>query len=178
MPACNPGGNLEVTLGGDRSTRQGEAATHDHVFQLKTLFRELEPNGWGWGLTVGTIHHPEINPGPNQLGNSYVSVPVSASFGDDRLVLHGNLGSLKDRASGGRNATWSFGGELKLTPTITGIAKSFGDNRTKPYWQLGGRIAVIPGRVQVDASTGRQTEGPRSGRWISFGLRFTPERLY
>ena len=53
LPACNPGGNFEITLGGGRAKANGEAATDDYVLQGKTLFRTLEPNGWGWGLAVG-----------------------------------------------------------------------------------------------------------------------------
>lgn len=80
LPACNPTGNLEFTLGGGRAKPQGEQATTDYLFQLKTLFRPLATNDWGWGLAVGTIRHPEINPGPNMLGNTYAYIPLSISL--------------------------------------------------------------------------------------------------
>ena len=31
------------------------------------------------GFAVGTIRHPEINPGPNMLGNTYAYIPLSVS---------------------------------------------------------------------------------------------------
>lgn len=178
LPACNPTGNLELTVGGGRAKNDGEKPTADQVFQLKTLFRPLESNGWGWGMAVGTIRHPEINPGPNQLGNTYVYAPFSMSMADDRIVAHVNVGMLKDRESKQKRTTWGMGGEFKLTPRFLAIAETFGDDRNKPYWQVGGRYAIVPDKVQVDATLGQQFSGNRTGRWISFGLRLTPEKLF
>lgn len=178
LPACNPTGNLEFTFGGGRAKNDGEAATNDYVFQAKTLFRPLEVNGWGWGVAVGTVRHPENNPGPNLLGNTYAYVPASMSFDSDRIIIHTNIGWLKDRSSDRNSLTWGVGGEFKITSRILAIAESFGDNHNKPYWQVGGRFAIIPDKFQVDATVGQQYDGPRSGRWVSFGLRFTPDSLF
>lgn len=178
LPACNPGGNLEFTAGGGRARNTGEEVTRDYVFQAKTLFRTLEANDWGWGMAVGTVRHPEINPGPNLLGNTYAYIPVSASFRDDAIVMHGNLGWLRDRASHQDNVTWGLGGEFQLASRLTAIAETFGDHRSRPYWQAGGRYSVIPDRVQIDATVGQQLDDPHSGRWLSFGLRLTPDRLF
>lgn len=178
LPACNPGGNFEVTAGGGRAHYDQQASSSDFVLQFKTLFKPLESNTWGIGLAAGTVRHPEVNPGPNLFGNSYVYAPMSYSLFDDAVVLHGNLGWLRDRASGRSNTTWGVGGEFKLSERLLGIAESFGDDRVKPYWQVGARYAIVPDRVQVDATVGQQLNGPREGRWISFGLRLTPDRLF
>ncbi len=178
LPACNPTGNLEFTVGGGVARDPGGASTRDYIVQLKTLFRPLETNGWGWGLGVGRVFHPEVNPGPNLLGNTYAYLPFSASFADNRVVLHGNLGALRDRATRGHRKTWGVGGEFEITPRASAIAESFGDDRAHPYWQVGGRLAVVPGQVQIDATVGQQFSGPRHGRWISIGLRLTPDRLF
>jgi hypothetical protein len=178
LPACNPGGNLEFTLGGGHAKVDGEQATNDYLVQAKTLFRPLESNDWGWGLALGTIRHPDISPGPNLLGNVYAYVPLSVSFNDDSVVMHTNIGWLKDRASGTHNMTWGVGGEFKIASRLLAIAETFGDNHNQPYWQLGGRFAIVPNRVQVDATLGQQFSGSSSRRWISFGLRLTPERLF
>jgi hypothetical protein len=178
LPACNPTGNLEFTVGGGRAKTDGEKAVNDYVFQAKTLFRPLASNDWGWGLAVGTIRHPEINPGPNLLGNIYAYVPLSVSFNDDRVIMHTNVGWLKDSASGTHSMTWGIGGEFNLASRLLAIAETFGDNHNQPYWQVGGRFAIIPDRVQVDATVGQRFAGPSSGRWVSFGLRLTPDRLF
>ena len=44
LPACNPTGNLEFTVGGGQARVDGENPTNDYVFQLKTLLRPLTPN--------------------------------------------------------------------------------------------------------------------------------------
>lgn len=178
LPACNPQGNLEFTLGAGRAHADNLPATYDYVFQAKTLFRPLEPDGWGWGLAVGTVRHPEVNPGPNLLGNTYAYVPVSFALNGERLVLHTNLGWLRDRASGTSKSTWGLGSEYRATTRILAIAEAFGDNTAKPYWQVGARYALIPDRVQIDATVGQQFAGPRDSRWISFGLRLTPDGLF
>ncbi len=178
LPACNPTGNFELTAGGGVASNDASRSTEDYVLQAKTLFRALETNGWGWGLGVGTVRHPKINPGPNLLGNTYAYVPVSFSFNDDKLVVHTNVGLLRDRASGENNMTWGVGAEFQATPRLLLIAETFGDHRNQPYLQLGGRYAIRPNLVQVDTTIGQQLAGPTSSRWISFGLRLTPENLF
>lgn len=178
LPACNPGGNLEFTVGGGRAKNDGEKSTSDYVLQAKTLFRPLTENDWGWGLGIGTVRHPENNPGPNLLGNIYAYVPVSASFFNDALVAHVNVGGLRDRATGTHSMTWGVGGEFRISSKFLAIAESFGDNHHQPYWQVGGRLAIIPDRVQIDATVGQPFAGSGNGRWISFGLRLTPERFF
>ena len=177
LPACNPGGNFEVTLGGGQARNTGMAPTEDYVIQAKTLFRPLKTDDWGWGLAVGNIRHPEVNPGPNLLGNSYLYLPFSRSLNGDQTVVHANVGRLKDRASGAQHTTWGLGGEFRLNTRWQAIAEVFGDDQVRPYWQVGARYAVVPDKVQIDATVGQQMEGPLSGRWFSLGLRLTPEHF-
>lgn len=178
LPACNPTGNFEVTAGGGYARSDGSEGTDDYVLQAKTLFRPLETNSWGFGLGAGTVRHPKINPGPNLLGNTYVYLPVSFSFNDDRLIVHTNVGWLRDRASSNNNMTWGIGGEFQASPRLLLIAETFGDHRNQPYWQIGGRYSIVPNRIQVDTTVGQQFTGPVSSRWLSFGLRLTPESLF
>jgi hypothetical protein len=178
LPACNPGGNLEITAGMGVARGDGQSRSNDYVLQAKTLFKALETNDWGWGLAVGHVSHPSINPGPNLLGNTYAYVPVSVSLLDDRLVLHGNLGWLRDKASRQHRLTWGVGGELAIDSRSSVIAEMFGDDRERPLWQTGIRFFVVPERVQVDATVGRQLDGGRDGQWFSLGLRLTPARMF
>lgn len=179
LPACNPTGNLEITLGGGQARLEGGLNTHDYVLQFKTLFRPLATNDWGWGLAVGTVQHPDIHPGPNQLGNSYAYLPLSLSLRDDRVVLHANLGWLRDHASQRENMTWGLGGEFYPgSARLAWIAETFGDDRSKPWWQTGVRWSLIPNLLQIDATVGQQAGGARDSRWLSFGLRWTPDRLF
>lgn len=178
LPACNPTGNLELSVGGGRGKNEGEKATADYIFQAKTLFRPLKTNDWGWGLAAGTVRHPEIEPGPNLLGNVYAYLPFSASFNDDKVVIHTNLGWLRERGTRRNNMTWGVATELLISPRFSGIVETFGDNRQRPFWQIGARYALVPELVQVDATIGQQHAGSSADRWFSFGLRITPGRLF
>ncbi len=178
LPACNPSGNLEFTVGGGYARNNGDNGTTDYLYQAKTLFRPLKANDWGIGLAVGTIRHPAINPGPNLLGNSYAYIPVSVSLNDDAVVVHTNIGWLRDRATKENRMTWGIGAEFQASPRLLAIAETFGDNQSRPYWQVGARFAIVPDKVQVDATVGQQFSGPSSSQWISFGLRLTPASLF
>lgn len=178
LPACNPTGNLEFTVGGGQAKPQGEQVTSDYIFQAKTLFRPLKTNGWGWGLAAGTIRHPEINPGPNMLGNTYAYFPLSVSLNDDKVIFHANLGWLKDKASGLNSTSWGIGGEFQLRSKLLGIAETYGDSHGMSYGQMGIRYSVIPDLFQVDATFGQQISGEGNSHWVSFGIRYTPDRLF
>jgi hypothetical protein len=180
LPACNPTGNFELTFGGGQARYQDQAlsTSEDYMFQAKTLFRALDTNGWGWGAAIGTVRHPEVNPGPNLLGNSYIYFPMSLSFADDRVVMHLNTGWIHHNSLSRERLTWGVGSEINATDRLTLIAESFGDNRDNPYWQTGVRYSVIPNLFQVDATIGRQSGNSDSHRWFSFGVRFTPASLF
>lgn len=129
LPACNPTGNLELTLGGGQARYQDTSlsTSEDYVLQAKTLFRPLDTDGWGWGAAVGTVRHPEINPGPNLHGNTYIYFPLSMSFADDRVVVHLNAGWLHDKSLSRERLTWGIGSEINATQRLTLVAESFGD---------------------------------------------------
>lgn len=174
MVGCNPTGNLEFTLGGGYAKPTERAGTHDHVLQIKTLLRPLQANDWGWGIAAGTVRHADVEPGPNLWGNTYVYLPASFSFRDDRIVVHANVGWLRQRQSGDHNITWGLGAEIALQGALTAIVESFGDHRQQPYFQTGLRWSVLPGLLQFDGTVGGQGPGVPMRRWFSIGLRFTP----
>lgn len=177
LPACNPFGNLEFTVGGGRSF-VSDVSSDDYLFQAKTLLRPLTTNSWGWGLAVGTIQHPEITPGPNMFGNIYAYIPASMSFYDDNLITHMNLGWLKDKATGFDIMSWGLGNEIKLLPRLLGIAEIYGDNQAMSYGQIGFRYSIVPDIFQVDATIGQQLSGSGDSQWYSFGIRYTPEKIF
>jgi len=177
LPACNPGGNFEVTAGGGLARPDATSSSSDYILQGKTLFRSLAPGGWGMGLAFGRVLHPEVNPGPNLLGNTYAYVSVSISLLDDRLITHVNFGWLKDRATREDRATWGVRAELRLDERWLGIAEVFGDSRNKPYTQFGTRFSLLSD-FQIDATLGAQFGASGVNRWLSLGLRYIPDKLW
>jgi hypothetical protein len=175
LPACNFGENFEVTLGGGVYRNQEENyRTEDWIVQFKTLFKPLETNGWGWGLAAGHVKHTDIQPGPNQLGNTYFYVPVSFSLRDDAVIVHLNMGMLRDKQASELKASMGLGAEFKLGGPFKGIAEVFGDNTQNPFYQLGVRYSLVPEVFQVDGTLGQQVNGDSESRWLSIGLRWTP----
>ena len=178
LPACNPTGNFEITAGGGHTKNTGEPATNDYVLQGKSLFRELDTNGYGWGLAVGHINHPSTAPGPNGLGNTYAYIPLSISTLNDKVIYHTNMGWMRDKATNEHRMTYGFGAEIQTSNRMMFIVETFGDHKAKPYWQTGARYSVIPNLLQVDATIGQQYNGTTNNRWLSFGLRYIPESLF
>lgn len=175
LPACNLGENFEVTLGGGVYRNQDENyRTEDWIAQFKTLFKPLETNGWGMGLAVGRVWHPDIQSGPNQLGNTYFYVPVSFSLRDDDIVIHVNTGMLRDRQESRVKVSMGVGSEFKLGGAFKGITEVFGDNTQSPFYQVGLRYSLVPEVFQIDGTFGQQVDGNRQSQWFSLGLRWTP----
>ena len=178
LPACNPTGNFEITAGGGNFSGAVPSDGRDAVLQGKTLFRPLQTNDWGWGVALGRIEHGADLPGPNRLGNTYLYLPLSVSTQDDRVVWHTNLGWMRDRESQRNATTWGAGVEYWANERVMLIAESFGDDRQRPFVQTGLRLSLVPGLLQIDATRGQQTGGPVRNSWISFGLRYTPDKLF
>ena len=178
LPACNPTGNFEITAGGGHFHADGLPHSSDQVLQGKTLLRDLTTNDWGWGLAFGVVRHVGTQPGPNQFGAQYAYAPFSVSMFDDRVVVHTNLGWTRENRTHRNLATWGVGVEYWMHPRLMLIAEAFGDNRQKPFVQTGLRFSLIPGLLQIDATRGAQPNGIGQTTWTSFGLRYTPDRLF
>lgn len=171
LPACNFTGNLEMSLGGARGEDAGDIRTTDVILQGKTLFKTLEPNGWGMGLAFGNVRHPAINTSANLIGDLYAYVPASFSFKDDRVVLHTNVGWLRERDEQRHRLTWGIGSETQLASRTWLIAETFGQNQDRPFYQMGVRHWLVPERVQVDTTYGNRFANGSEERWFSIGLR-------
>jgi len=169
QPACNFTGNLELTLGAARTREDGSSRTTDVVIQGKTLFKELQPNGWGWGLAVGNARHP--NDEGQGRGDLYAYVPVTFSLRDDRLFFHTNVGWLRTAQTHRNLMTWGLATEAQLSQSTWLIAETFGQNQGKPFYQMGLRYWLVPGHVQIDATYGNRAGSSTQERWFSIGLR-------
>jgi hypothetical protein len=168
LPACNFTGNLELTLGGTQTRESGHAQTTQGVIQGKTLFKPLETNGWGIGLVAGTASQLRAH---TDQRDGYAYVPASVSLGDDALIVHANLGWVREGETGRDRLTWGLGTETRLTEHTWLIAETFGQNKGKPLHQLGLRHWLAPDRVQIDMTYGNRNGGDTRGRWFSIGLR-------
>ena len=161
VPACNPWG-AELTLGHSRvDSTLGDSRTT--ILQAKTLLKPLVTNGAGFALTLGTLYGATTNPYLNAIG--------SFSFADDRVVIHTNLGVLRDNAAKISRGTWGAGAEvLLIAPRLYGIIETYGQRGEKPTVHTGLRIWIVPNRVQVDTTIGVQRSSLER-RFGTVGLR-------
>ena len=174
LPACNPGGNFEYTLGGAFSRSNGQPDSGAVLIQGKTLFKTLETNSYGIGLAAGYA----TQPGNGQSGSPYFYVPASFSFADDRFVLHTNLGALRERERGETRLTWGLGSETQTTNRLYIIAETYGQDKGSPFFQMGLRYWIVTNHVQIDTTYGSQIGHLHDERWLSIGLRLITPPLF
>lgn len=174
LPACNPGGNFELTFGGALAYADGHQESGAMVIQGKTLLKPLETNGYGIGLAAGYA----TQPGSAHTGNPYFYVPVSFSLADDRVVIHTNLGYTRERENQENRLTWGLGSEIEITPRSYLIAESYGQDKGNPFFQMGVRYWIVPGHLQIDTTYGSRFGAIIDQHWFSIGLRLISPTLF
>lgn len=167
LPACNPGGNFELTLGGALSYHGTHQERGAQVIQGKTLFKPLTTNGYGVGIAAGYA----TQPGSPHSGHPYFYVPVSFSLADDLAVIHTNLGYTRERENHENRMTWGVGGEIQLSAQNYLIAETYGQDKGSPFYQIGLRHWIVPNHVQIDTTIGSRFGQFSEERWLSIGLR-------
>lgn len=177
LPGCNPFGGFELTLGG-ASLRPDDTPRRTVLQgQIKTLLRAVEPDGWGWGIAVGTLNVKRTS--IEGRTSPYLYLPLSIALDGERLMLHANVGAT--RAPAGRRdarATWGVAADYAVTPRAIALAEVYGVDGEGAQAQLGVRIWVVPQRLQLDATIGAQRGADGAGRWVSVGMRMlTPAFL-
>ncbi len=179
LPACNPGGNLEITVGGAFADSRGLHHA-DTVVQFKTLFKPLETDGWGYGLAVGRARH--IGAGVDDTSNlqRYVYLPISRSLFGDRLVIHTNIGATEPSGGERLRGIGGIGGELDITGAGRTwlMGEVFDQQAGRPFFQVGLRRWLVPGHVQLDATYGDRLDDGSAARWFTLGLRLISSPLF
>ena len=169
LPACNPLGFFELTLGGSKFQGIDASGSSDRVIQAKTVFRELKPNDWSIGLALGRSEHLfKVDGHKHDL---YGYVPVTWSFDNDQKFLHLNLGAVKNKTDSVTKKTWGLGMEYEIASLTYLIAETYGVESVKPSYQAGVRHWLLPNKFQVDVTTGSKSQYTSDSRWFSIGIR-------
>ncbi len=169
LPACNPLGFFELTLGGSKFQGDYAVGSADRTIQAKTVFRQLKPNDWAIGLALGRANH--LFKSEERNHDTYGYIPITWSFDDDQKFLHLNLGAVKRQFDSVLRKTWGMGAELEITPRTFLIGETFGVDGVKPSYQAGVRYWFIPNKFQVDLTTGSKSQYTTESRWFSIGVR-------
>lgn len=76
LPGCSAAGKLELALGPNPGLDDKDTPGESVLAQAKTVvFKPLTPNGWGWGLALGTARDAR-----NGSRDVYAFMPVSWSL--------------------------------------------------------------------------------------------------
>lgn len=171
VPACNVGGRWELAAGlGRISPDDGGHAYRAGLLQAKTVFRPLETNGWGIGLTIVN----QFRQGDGVAGDFSVLMPVSVSLAHDRVLLHANAGWLRLHADSSHGGLWAAGGEWATTSRIALTLEAYGTQHGHAYRQAGVRLTLVPDWLAFDAGLGTRLGGGE--RYATFGLTFAGRR--
>ena len=169
VPSCNPWGPVELSLGGIWVASAAPGNSRALTAQAKTLLRPLTTNGYGFALAIGATRLTPFD--AKSVVNPYFNTMASISFADDRVVIHGNLGGVRDKVANLSRGTWGVGAEaLLIAPRLYGIAETYGQQGEKPTLHGGLRYWLVPDRVQLDSTIGLQNSSPER-RFATVGLR-------
>jgi hypothetical protein len=99
-----------------------------------------------------------------------------ASIGAGPGTLHLNLGHVRERqprrALTTWNVAWEHDGYALGSLTLAPMGEVFGDDRGDRWWNLAARLTLVPERVFVDVSWGRQINAEKA-RLVTAGFKVT-----
>ena len=153
---CGIGGGTEVAL---------QAFTpREFAVNGKTQFFSTP---WGDGdaqLSLAySLSHRHVETAWRRSGVGLILVATAPLSRD--WVLHANLGHQRDELAHRRSTTWALAAEhngLGEGGRWQPMAEVFGDDRGSRWANAALRVALVPDRVFVDASWGRQLGGTRA----------------
>jgi hypothetical protein len=164
-PSCNPGGNWELAAG-VASTDDHTQTAHYGRLQAKTVLQPLGPGGWSIGLVLAD----QFRTGRGLDGDLSANVPLSFSLRGDSVLLHLNAGVVRTRLTRSTDATWGLGAEFKLNERNSLTAETYGQQRAGSRYQFGYAHALIPNRLQIDATWGRRLARGARETMVTLGL--------
>ena len=165
VPACNPSGNFEIALGLDQLHSSNDRPIQQYVLQGKTLFRGLETNNWGLGFAFGITRTAK-----EATGSEYAYVPLSLSLADGNLIVHANLGWLRNHPENSKQTTWGIGAEYAITQRASVFSEIFGNDIFKPTQHSGLSFSVIPNRLHINLTVGHNKALEKDAYFYSFGI--------
>ncbi len=170
LPVCSPLRNLEASVG-LIAVWEDEGEGHaEYVAQLKTILIPRDGRRWGLGFVIGTGRDPGLTGTRNPGWNTYAYLPLTASFLDERLILHNNVGYLYDHRTGRGNdrqlLTIASRADISIRKYFVIVGEFYDSAASEAEYQLGVRAWARPGKVQLDLSYGGfMTRPDRAAGW-------------
>ena len=177
LPVCTPVQNLEVSAG-LIAVWKDEADGHpEYVAQLKSILMTSAEHHWSVGLVLGTGRDPGLKGVRDPGWNLYSYVPVTASFLNERLVVHNNIGYLYVHRTGHENdhqlLTTACRADVQLRKYFVVVGEIYDSAGSEAEFQVGLRAWGRPGRVQFDLSYGGFLTRMGQAAGFTLGLALT-----
>jgi hypothetical protein len=172
-PHCNVGGNWELIAALGQLGAPGEGEGHgQRSLRAKTILRPMAKDDWAVGLVLAD----QFGAGDGIDGDVALTIPLSVSLFNRRLLVHANAGWLR-RRSGPFGMTWALAGEWNVTTRAGFTLEAYGAGHDHSYLQAGARYDLVPRRVTLDAAIGNRFGVHRAERYIAIGLTVTADVL-
>jgi len=174
-PACNFGWGIEWGAGLSRQWADGTSRFAEAYFQAKSAWGTLREGGWSIGVVGGVIRRPSET---NASGweNPYALLLFSIALGSPQTMAHANVGWRGNLGEQRDETLWGVAGEHTIAK-LTLLAESFGSDRGKPFFRVGGRYAAIKDVLDLDLSFVTRAGASRSERIISIGFHGQADRF-
>jgi len=168
VPACNFGWGIEWQAGFARARQDGVPTEFsDSYFQAKKVIVQPTEGGWGYGVIAGLTRFPH-RPSHRGWDDPYLIAPVTWTP-DTKTALHLNIGWTRDRDQKIDTTLWGVAGERQVSERVTLVGEVFGDDRTRPFARIGGRINAVKG-LDFDLTYVARSGGTSADRYVSVGL--------
>jgi len=161
---CGIGWGTEIAL---QALRPRELAVSGKTQFFSTPWRDGDAQlSLAWSL-----NHRPVETAWRRSGAGLIlvaSLPLSRDW-----VAHANLGHQRDELARRRITTWALAAEhngLGDAGRWQPMAEVFGDDRGRPWANAALRVALVPERIFVDGSLGRQLGGANA-RLATVGFR-------
>lgn len=164
---CGVGGASQVAAGLGRERAPGER-THLAGLSGKTSLRELTEAGSGFALAYTLL---AAKPRGRSMRGDASEVRAVLTVPQGAWQLHANLGVSRDHAAGRTSTTWGVALERAgAVGALDLMGEVFGDDRARPWVQVGLRYPLIADRLFIDAAWA--TQPSRHGdRLVSVGVK-------
>lgn len=169
QPACNPTGDVELSVGLARVEPDDSASSSQIAFQAKVAPFEIAEGEWRFGAVFGMARDTGAPHGSSAY-QAYYAKALASWYPRDDLEIDFNLGAANVWGTG----TYTLAGvAIQFTPVerLQLLAEVFRDEPGRGKFQAGVRWAMLPDVVDLYASAGSRFHGNAQDRFAIAGIR-------